>query len=75
MGDEVIFYTTHCPRCSALEMMLKKKKIVYVEKRINPNNADEIKIMTDLGLQSAPGLVVNGEVKDFPAAMAWVRER
>lgn len=75
MDDEVILYTTHCPRCSALEMMLKKKKVSYTERYINPNNPDEIKIMLDMGLQSAPGLVVCGKVKDFPAAMAWVREQ
>ena len=75
MGDEVIFYTTHCPRCSALEIMLKKKKITYVEKYVDPNKAEEVQVMLDLGLQGAPGLVVNGEVKSFPEAMAWVREQ
>ena len=64
----VIFFSTHCPKCSALEMLLKKKNIYYIEN----NNVQE---MLDLGLQSAPGLMVDGKVMNFPEAMKWVKEQ
>lgn len=65
---EIVFYSTHCPRCKALEMLLQKKNIEYVE-------SNDVKEMLDAGLTSAPGLKVDGEVLDFPKAMAWVKER
>ena len=27
----VIFFSTHCPKCRALEMLLKQHKVDYVE--------------------------------------------
>ena len=65
---EVIFYSTHCPRCKALEMLLNKKQIKYTE-------SGDVNEMLAAGLQSAPGLKVNGEVMDFPKAMAWIKEQ
>ena len=69
MDDEkVIFFSTHCPKCRALEMLLKKHNIDYVEK-------NDIQEMLDLGLTSAPGLMVNGQIMSFPEAMSWVKEQ
>lgn len=68
MEEVVIFYSTHCPRCAALEMMLKKKNIKYIE-----NN--DVTKMLDLGLKSAPGLQVGDKVLDFAAAMKWISGR
>lgn len=66
--EQVIFFSTHCPKCSALEMLLKKKNIEYKEN----NNVQE---MLSLGLQSAPGLMVDGKVMSYPEALKWVREQ
>lgn len=63
---DIIFYSTHCPKCRALEMLLKNKKIQYIEE----NDVDH---MISLGLRSAPALMVDGKIMDFPAAMEWVR--
>lgn len=64
---EVVFYSTHCPRCRALEMLLKKAKIEYTEK----NDVNE---MLSLGLSSAPGLSVDGKMMGFAESMAWIKE-
>lgn len=65
---EVIFYSTHCPRCKVLEVKLKQTNIEYSE----INDIDE---MTKLGLTSAPALKVDGKLMDFKAAIDWLRSK
>ena len=66
--DKLIFFSTHCPKCKALEMLLKKKNIEYEEH-------NDVQEMLKLGLQSAPGLMVDGKVMNFPEAMSWIKEQ
>ena len=66
--EKLIFFSTHCPKCKALEMLLKKKNIEYEEH-------NDVQEMLKLGLQSAPGLMVNGKVMNFPEAMSWIKEQ
>lgn len=66
MEDKIIFYSTHCPKCAALEMLLKKNNIDYVEK-------NDVQEMISLGLTSAPALKIGEQVLDFVQAMKWVR--
>ena len=61
----IVFYTTHCPKCRVLESKLKSKNIEYVEN-------DKVDEMISLGIQSAPALKVDGEVKLFAEAVKWV---
>lgn len=62
---EIIFYSTHCPRCRVLEAKLKEKKVQYSE----INSEDEI---IALGLKSIPTLKVNGENLLYLDAIKWV---
>ena len=66
--EKVIFFSTHCPKCAALEMLLKRHNIEYVE-----NN--DVQEMLSLGLTSAPALKVGDQVLDFIQATKWVREQ
>ena len=75
MDSKIVLYSTHCAHCRTVELMLKKKNISYEEVYINPEDPEQIKIMTDLGLTGAPGLVVDGQVMDYQTAMRWVREQ
>ena len=61
----VILYSTGCPHCKVLKMKLDKKGISYVE-----NN--NIEAMSKLGMRSAPGLSVDGELYNFSEAVKWV---
>lgn len=61
-------YSTHCPRCKVLAMKLAQKGIEFEE-------IDDINEMNRIGLRSAPALRVEGEILDFNAAIAWVREQ
>ena len=64
---EIIFYSTHCPKCRALEMLLKKHNIKYTEN----NSIDD---MIALGFKSAPILVVDGHPMLFADAAQWIKE-
>ena len=65
---QVIFYSTHCPRCTVLETKLKQKNIEYIE----INDMDEI---LKLGVSSVPVLEVDGKLMLFKAANDWVNKQ
>lgn len=75
MDNDIKLYSTHCPHCRTLEMLLKKKNIPFKEIEIDANNPESIQQMIDLGLKSAPGLVVDGRVMDFISATKWINEK
>ena len=60
-------YTTHCPRCRALEAALKSKDIAY-------ETCDDIEEMKRLGFMSAPILEVDGKYLKYEDAMRHVME-
>ena len=61
-------YSTHCPKCKVLAMKLAQKNIEFEE-------IDNIEVMRQIGLKSAPALQVEGQILDFNAAIAWVKEK
>ena len=73
--DDIKLYSTHCARCRVVTLMLNKKNIKYEEVYVNPDKPEEIQVMLDMGLKSAPGLVVNGKVMDFNEAVSWIKEQ
>lgn len=66
MSNKVIFHSSHCPRCLILEKKLKEKGIVYEE-----NN--DIQVMLDKGLETAPALEVNGIMKNYKESVEWLK--
>ncbi len=65
---QVIFYSTHCPKCKILETKMAQKGISYDE----CNDVDE---MTKLGFTTVPMLSVDGEIMDFGKAVKWVNNQ
>ena len=61
-------YSTHCPKCKVLAMKLAQKNIEFEE-------IDDIEVMRQIGLKSAPALQVEGQILDFNAAIAWIKEK
>ena len=61
----VTFYTTHCPKCRVIETKLKRKGINY-------GIVDDTKVMMDMGIRSAPQLMVDGKMMDFKQANDWI---
>ena len=64
----VIFYSTHCPRCKVLETKLKQKEIAYIEE-------NDVQKMLNLGLHTAPALQVGEEIMDFTNAVKWINSQ
>ncbi len=65
---EIIFYSTHCPKCKILETKMKNKNINYTE-----NN--DVNSMLAKGIKSAPYLEIDGELYDFKKAVEWVNNK
>ena len=65
--DNIILYSTHCPKCNVLTNKLNSKKIQYKE-------VTDIDEMQKLGLMSVPYLNVDGKLLDFAAANKWINE-
>lgn len=63
--DDIILYSTGCPKCNVLKKKLSEKNIVFTEN----NNTDE---MLDMGIMSVPVLKVNGVMMEFVEANKWV---
>lgn len=68
MTDNVILYSTGCPKCKVLKMKMDAKGIQYTEN----NSVDE---MLELGIKSAPTLSVNGQMMDYMSALTYVKEK
>ena len=64
---KIVFYSTHCPKCQALEGQLKKHNLSYI-------TIDDVDVMLGLGFTSAPMLIVDDNKLDFIAAMKWLKE-
>lgn len=64
MIDDIVLYTTGCPKCIVLEKLMHQRNIKY---KVEPRKS----VMTAKGFQSVPMLEVNGEILDFAAAFSW----
>lgn len=63
----MVLYTTHCPRCRALEAALKSKNIPY-------ETCEDVDKMIELGFMSAPVLEIDGKYLKYDEAMKHVME-
>ena len=66
--QELILYSTGCPRCKVLESKLNALGIPY-------RTETDINAMLDLGLMSAPALSVDGKVLNFMEAVQWLNRQ
>lgn len=70
--EQIILYTSHCPKCQVIEKKLQRIGIKYSviedEKAIND-------FCSSNGIQSLPVLVINSSILDFNEAIKWVGER
>lgn len=64
----VILYSNHCPCCDHLEAMLKAENVPFEQ-------VTDVDLMLQRGFKTVPMLEVDGKTMDYPAALAWLRER
>lgn len=66
--DEIVLYSTGCPKCAVLEKKLNNKNIPFsVVKDVNK--------MLEMGLKSAPNLKVGDTILQFADAVKWINEQ
>lgn len=65
--EDIVLYSTNCPRCKVLEAKLKSKGIEYRE-------VTDVSEMLRKGMASAPSLEVGGKLLDFGKAVQWINE-
>ena len=63
--ENIILYTTGCPKCEVLKKKLIAKNIEFIE--INDKNK-----MIEKGILKVPVIEKDGELIDFVEANAWV---
>ena len=66
--DNIILYTTHCPKCNILKAKLDEKNISYIE-------YDNVEFMKDMGITTVPVLNVNNKLLEFKSAVDWVNQQ
>lgn len=66
--NNIILFSTHCPRCLVLTKKLQAAGIQY-------NEINDIEIMKEKGFKEAPKLEVNGVIMDFKEAVDWIKEQ
>lgn len=62
---KIILYTTHCPQCKLVEMLLNKNNLEFEEN----TNIEEMK---SLGITSVPVLSIDGKLYDTRAAVSFL---
>lgn len=67
-NEEVILYSTGCPKCTVLKKKLDNKGIEYTEN----NSVEE---MLSLNITLVPALKVGGSLMDFARANTWINEQ
>ena len=66
--EEVLLYSTHCPKCKVLAQQLEQKGITYKLKA----TTDDLEEIIEKGYKSVPILVVGDNYMDFMKAIEWI---
>lgn len=63
--DKIVLYSTGCPRCQTLKMLLDNREIAYEEN----NSVEE---MLKLGFNDVPVLMVGGNYLNYNQSKQWL---
>ena len=66
--NDIVMYSTNCPKCAVLEQRLKEKGVKFA---VN-TDIDE---MLSMGIKSAPMLKVGDKMLGFVDAVKWANEQ
>lgn len=65
MDENIILYSTNCPKCRVLEKKLEEKGITH-------EIVSDVDVMIKKGFMTLPMLEVNGDVMNFAEANNWI---
>lgn len=68
MNEDIIFYSTGCPKCRILKKKLDEKGIQY-------ETCSDEERMIGLGLTEVPALGIKGHILSFTEAVKWINEK
>ena len=66
--NNIILYSTGCPKCDVLKKKLAEKGIQYT---VN----ESVEEMLSLGIEQVPVLKINEELLPFSAAVKWINDK
>jgi glutaredoxin len=67
--EDITLYSTRCPKCKAVEILLAKKDICYT---LIEDTEKVVKVGEEHGIISAPILRVGDEFLDFSKAVKYI---
>lgn len=65
--EEIILYSTNCPKCKVLESKLQSKEIYYTKNT-------SVEEMKQLSFLTVPMLKIGNKILDFNNAIKWVND-
>ena len=68
MNENIILYSTGCPRCQILKQKLEEKCIKYTVET-------DVEKMLSYGIYEVPYLQVGNQLYDFRDAFRWANEQ
>lgn len=66
--DNIILYSTGCPKCNILKKKLNENKIGYEE-------ITDVNQMIKLGINAVPVLQIGDKYLDFPQSIKWINNK
>ena len=69
---KVVLYTINCPKCKVLEKKLQQKEITF---DVVDDKEEVVRKGTEIGIKSAPFLIIDDKPYNFNNALNWVGEQ
>ncbi len=70
--EEIVLFTTHCPKCKVLEKKLKDSGLAF---RVEEDQAKILEVAQRHNITMAPFLLHGDTVLNFSEAVKWVNEK
>jgi len=67
---DIVLYSTHCPRCNAIESILKEKKIEFI---LEDNKEKVESIAEEKNYDFAPFAIIDGVWYNTKILQEWVK--
>jgi glutaredoxin-related protein len=64
--NNIILYTTHCPKCKVLQLKLEKLNLSF-------EICEDIETMETLGFKTSPMLSINNKIYNFQEAVKFLK--
>ena len=72
MEEKVVLYSTHCPKCSAVETILRNKKINF---EMEDNKEEILSVADSNGIKGIPFAKIGDKIYDCKELQKWIKEQ